>query len=71
MFFRKDVLQKRIKFTGDHSCRSVISIKLHSQNSCINLHFWEYSTGLHDIKIKVITMVLISVMLVIIYCKVL
>ena len=49
-------------------CRSVISVKMHSKNSSINLHFWEYSTGLDDIKIKVITMVLTSVMLVIIYC---
>ena len=61
MFFRKHVLQKRSKFTGDHLCRSVISIKLHSK------HFWEYQTGLDDIKIKVVTMVLTSIMLVIIY----
>ena len=35
------VLQKRNKFTGDHPCRCVMSIKLHSKNSSINLHFWE------------------------------
>ena len=40
-FSRKGVLQKRSKFTGDHPCRSVISIKLHSKNSSINLHFFE------------------------------
>ena len=33
------VLQKRSKFTGDHPCRSVMSIKLHSKNSSMNLHF--------------------------------
>ena len=41
VFFRKSVLQKPSKFTGDHPCRSMISIKLHSKNSSINLHFWE------------------------------
>ena len=41
LFFRKGVLQKRSKFTGDHPCRSMISIKLHSKKSSINLHFWE------------------------------
>ena len=68
VFFRKDSLQKSSKFTGDHPWRSVVSTKLHSKNSSINLHSWEYSTGLDDIRIKVITMVLTSVMLVIIYC---
>ena len=68
VFFRKDILQKRSKFTGDHLRRSAISINLHSRNFSINLHFWEYSTGLDDIKIKVIAMVLTSVMLVIICC---
>ena len=29
VFFRKSVLQKRSKFTGDHPCRSMISLKLH------------------------------------------
>ena len=53
VFFRKDVLQKRSKFTGDHPCRSVISIKLHSKNSSINLHIWQHLTVLDDIKIKV------------------
>ena len=64
---QKDVFQKRSKFNGGHSCRSVISIKLHSKNFSINMQFWEYSTGLDDINIKVITMVLTTVMLVIIY----
>ena len=64
---QKDVFQKRSKFTGGHSCRIVISIKLHSKNFSINMQFWEYSTGLDDINIKVITMVLTTVMLVIIY----
>ena len=32
-------MQKRRKFTGDYPCKSVISIKLHSKNSSINLHF--------------------------------
>ena len=41
VFFRKGVLQKRSKLTGDHACRSVISIELHSKNLLINLHFWE------------------------------
>ena len=29
MFFKKDVLKVCSKFTGEHSCRSVILIKLH------------------------------------------
>ena len=38
---QKSVLQKRSKFTGDRPCRSVISVKLHSKNSSVNLRFWE------------------------------
>ena len=68
MLFRKGVLQKRSKFTEDHPCRSVNSIKLHSKNSSINLHFSGMSTSLDGIKFKFITRVLTSVMLVIICC---
>ena len=41
MFFKKDVLQKCSKSTGDHPCKSAISIKFHSKNYPINLYFWE------------------------------
>ena len=54
-------LQKRSKYIGDHPCYSAISVKLHSKISSINLQFWDC---LDCIKIKVITMVVTSVMLV-------
>ena len=40
ILFRKDVLQKRSKFTGDHPCRSVNPIKLHSKNSSHGKFRW-------------------------------
>ena len=66
-----DVFQKRCSAkTQQIHLRSpmenVISMTLHSKNSSINLS--AMSTSLDDIKIKVITMLLTSVMLAMIYC---
>ena len=43
MFLRKGVLKICSKFTGEHPCQSMISIKL--QSKCIEITLWHgYST---------------------------
>ena len=58
MFFKKSVLQKCSKFTGDHPCKSVISIKFHKQKVLHKSAFLGMLTSVDCIKIKVISMVL-------------